>query len=146
MKITLPNLLIFIYAKWCSSYSFEKRANLFIKFIRSASRAHQTLEELIFLMELENYLYAEQQKAAVNYGNGIHPKHRLVNYQKFFIDNLNPKENIIDIGNGNGFINHELVLKVPVFRKMQPGISPIKNLMLSFFLMYWNTLKIRSIF
>jgi len=73
MKITLPNMLIYIFAKWCSYFSLKKRANIFIKSIRLASKKEPIQAKPKFLLELENYIYAEQQKAAVKHGDGIHP-------------------------------------------------------------------------
>ncbi|MCD6317896.1 methyltransferase [Candidatus Aerophobetes bacterium] len=41
----------------------------------------------------------------------MHPKHRLMNYHKFFIDNINEKDKILDVGCGNGFLTYELAAK-----------------------------------
>lgn len=42
---------------------------------------------------------------------GVHPKHRLTNYHKFFIDNVNPQDNVLDIGCGKGELTYDLAKK-----------------------------------
>ncbi|ODS41486.1 MAG: hypothetical protein A7315_06025 [Candidatus Altiarchaeales archaeon WOR_SM1_79] len=70
----------------------------------------KTLE---FLFELENRLYSLEGRASVEYGNGIHTKHKHINYHKFFIKNLNPGECVLDIGCGNGCMDYDIVTNVP---------------------------------
>jgi SAM-dependent methyltransferase len=60
------------------------------------------IKNLIFLLELDNYIYKLTGKQAVNYGNGIHTKHKHIGYHDFFIKNCMNANNIIDIGCGNG--------------------------------------------
>jgi 2-polyprenyl-3-methyl-5-hydroxy-6-metoxy-1,4-benzoquinol methylase len=40
--------------------------------------------------------------------DGLHPKHRLMQYHKWFEDNLKPEWNIVDIGCGNGALAEDL--------------------------------------
>ncbi|MBU2540170.1 class I SAM-dependent methyltransferase [Patescibacteria group bacterium] len=42
---------------------------------------------------------------------GLHPKHRLMNYHKFFIDNINPRDTVLDIGCGNGALTFDVAKK-----------------------------------
>lgn len=35
---------------------------------------------------------------------GLHPKHDIQNYFKFFLDNIWENDNVLDIGSGNGFV------------------------------------------
>ncbi len=42
---------------------------------------------------------------------GIHPKHRLMNYHKFFVDNINSKDTVLDIGCGNGCLTCDISKK-----------------------------------
>jgi 2-polyprenyl-3-methyl-5-hydroxy-6-metoxy-1,4-benzoquinol methylase len=39
---------------------------------------------------------------------GIHPKHRLMNYHKFFSDAVNPNDTVLDVGSGNGLVARDL--------------------------------------
>jgi ubiquinone/menaquinone biosynthesis C-methylase UbiE len=68
---------------------------------------------LKLLLELENRLYVLEGEASVAYGNGIHTKHRHINYHQFFIKNLRPGERVLDIGCGNGFLSYDMVTQVP---------------------------------
>jgi SAM-dependent methyltransferase len=40
--------------------------------------------------------------------DGLHPKHRLMEYHKWFVDNLKPEWNIVDIGCGSGVLAENL--------------------------------------
>ena len=37
-------------------------------------------------------------------GSGLHPKHRIMNYHKFFVDNVTENDTVLDIGCGNGVL------------------------------------------
>lgn len=50
-------------------------------------------------------------KFAVKLENDIHPKHRLMNYHQFFIDNISSNEKVLDIGCGNGFLAYDIAKK-----------------------------------
>lgn len=41
----------------------------------------------------------------------IHPKHRLMNYHKFFLDNIESNELVLDIGCGNGLVARDIAMK-----------------------------------
>jgi len=49
---------------------------------------------------------------AINYGGGIHPKHRLTRYHDFFVENLAPNNKILDIGCGYGAVAYSIAQKV----------------------------------
>lgn len=51
--------------------------------------------------DLVNLVIAER---ATVYGKGIHPKHRLMKYHEFFIDNIGSGSRVIDIGCGYGAV------------------------------------------
>lgn len=42
---------------------------------------------------------------------GLHPKHRLINYHKFFVDNVSEGDIVLDIGCGNGALLKDVAMK-----------------------------------
>ena len=55
--------------------------------------------------------------------DGIHPKHRIMNYHKFFEDNVKKNDYVLDIGCGNGALTYDVAKKV----KKVIGIDINKN-------------------
>ena len=43
--------------------------------------------------------------------DGLHPKHRLMNYHKFFVDNVGENDVVLDIGCGNGALTYDVARK-----------------------------------
>ena len=80
---------------------------------------------LKLLLIADNVLYSVIGKLSVIYNGGIHPKHRLINYHKFFLDRINEGESVLDIGCGNGSLSFDLSKKA----KLVTGIDiSIKNI------------------
>lgn len=48
--------------------------------------------------------YQKLGKYATILEGGVHPKHRLLNYHKFFIENVNPEDAVLDLGCGNSLV------------------------------------------
>lgn len=42
---------------------------------------------------------------------GIHPKHRIQNYHKFFLDNIEPTDKVLDVGCGDGVLTADMASK-----------------------------------
>jgi len=65
-------------------------------------------ETLRVLFLLDKWLYYLQSQIAINYGGGVHPKHRLTRYHNFFIERIQPGERILDIGCGIGTVAYDI--------------------------------------
>lgn len=78
-----------------------------------------------FLLDLDNKLYELEGWASRRYGDGIHTKHRHINYHQFFINNIKPGETVLDLGSGNGFLSYNLVTNINNVKVL--GIEMNKN-------------------
>lgn len=65
-------------------------------------------EALRFLLRLDVGLYAGHGRNAVRYGDGVHVKHRLINYHNFFITRIQPNARVLDVGCGNGVLTRNM--------------------------------------
>jgi SAM-dependent methyltransferase len=74
--------------------------------VRSFARQLSPVDRATFLMGLDGLLYEEQGYAAIgaNLYEGLHPKHALMRYHDFFVDNISPGERAIDLGCGVGAV------------------------------------------
>lgn len=93
-------------------FSPVKRARLLSNLIYLVAKSDTPANSIRFLLETDNILYSLEGKWAVLYGDGIHTKHRHTNYHRFFIENLKPGEDVLDIGCGNGFLAYDMACHV----------------------------------
>lgn len=77
----------------------KKIKSKILKIIRESFLRKRILDFLIFL---HNFSY-NWIKVFVNNGK-IHPKHDIVKYEKFFLNNIDSGSKILDIGCANGFL------------------------------------------
>jgi 2-polyprenyl-3-methyl-5-hydroxy-6-metoxy-1,4-benzoquinol methylase len=53
-------------------------------------------------------VHAVLDRTAIRHGGGLHPKHRLIDYHRFFIDKTQPGDRILDVGCGLGAVANSL--------------------------------------
>ncbi len=64
-----------------------------------------------FLLDLDNDLYHIESHAAVRYGGGVHPKHRLTNYHDFFVQRIQLGDRVLDVGCRTGEVALEIATR-----------------------------------
>ena len=77
--------------------SFFKRLTLLA--LKIILRAHS------FSYRLAGHLSQKLEK------DELHPKHRIMNYHKFFVDNVSENDTVLDIGCGNGALTYDIAKK-----------------------------------
>ena len=63
------------------------------------------------ILKLHNFSYRLTGIFSKKAEQGLHPKHRLMNYHKFFVDNINSGDMVLDIGCGNGALTFDIAKK-----------------------------------
>jgi ubiquinone/menaquinone biosynthesis C-methylase UbiE len=63
------------------------------------------------LIEVLDDVYARVDRAAIDYDDGIHAKHRLMRYHDFFVERIGPGEHVLDIGCGKGEMAYDVVTR-----------------------------------
>lgn len=94
-----------------SSMSLQK---LLVEVISLRARTLPAQEALCFLFGLDAQLYPLQGEFATAYGNGVHPKHRLMRYHDFFVDRVHSGDRVLDLGCGIGAVAYDVAEKAGV--------------------------------
>tara|TARA_Y100000589_G_C27190419_1_gene644559 strand:- start:701 stop:1465 length:765 start_codon:yes stop_codon:yes gene_type:complete len=68
------------------------------------------LKRMFFIKDKLEWVINER---AIKYGEGIHPKHRVTPYHKFFADFITNGETVLDVGCGNGTVALDIASKRP---------------------------------
>ena len=66
---------------------------------------------LQLFLKLHSFSYKMVSMLSVRVNNGLHPKHRIMNYHKFFVDRVSETDVVLDIGCGNGALTYDISLK-----------------------------------
>lgn len=53
---------------------------------------------------IHNFSYRVIGILAIKENGGIHPKHQILKYENFFLNNISESDTVLDIGCGNGFL------------------------------------------
>lgn len=76
--------------------------------LRLYARWAKPQSALVFLFNLHKRILTLISDRASDYEGGVHPKHRLMQYHKFFVDRLHSGEKVLDIGSGRAFLANEM--------------------------------------
>jgi ubiquinone/menaquinone biosynthesis C-methylase UbiE len=60
------------------------------------------------LLTMESDLSGQVDLASMAYGDGIHVKHRLMRYHDFFVERIQARDRVLDIGCGYGAVAHSI--------------------------------------
>lgn len=58
---------------------------------------------------------------------GIHPKHRIQNHHKFFLDNIQPTDRVLDVGCGDGVLTADMASKASMVIGIDIDAARIKK-------------------
>lgn len=75
-----------------------------IQTILTAESKSAPADALRAFFQIDDHLIWCINNAAVQYENGIHVKHRLMDYHDFFVDRIQPNEKVMDLGCGYGAV------------------------------------------
>ena len=89
------------------------RRSFFFLFLILESRGKSKQKSLKNLFAIEDKLNLVVNERALALGNGVHPKHRLIGYHDFFIENLHSCRSILDIGCGYGSVARSIAIALP---------------------------------
>jgi ubiquinone/menaquinone biosynthesis C-methylase UbiE len=93
LSILIPNkLFYFLWKVITLSKTFSKKPS----------------KDLIKLFKLKDDLEKFINNRALAFGNGEHPKHYLINYHDFFMDNIIDGETVLDVGCGYGALSRSI--------------------------------------
>lgn len=62
-------------------------------------------------LNLHTFSYKLLSHFAIKAEGGLHPKHRLMNYHQFFLDNISSSDSVLDIGCNTGDLTFEVAKK-----------------------------------
>lgn len=106
--ITFRTVLTRILMWMLKFLSISQLESLMVQLLSSRTHDMSSNEALRLLFRLDAALYSLEGKKAVEYGGGIHTKHRHTRYHDFFIDYIRPDERILDIGCGIGALAYDV--------------------------------------
>ncbi len=105
MKTWIPNLAQQIIRR----LPFRAR-KAFFSLVSGATATAGNRKALVELFILHDILESEIDRCAIRYGDGVHPKHRLMRYHEFFVSRITPGETVLDIGCGRGMVAYSLAM------------------------------------
>lgn len=81
---------------------------MLLQLVLESEAAQDPRDALRALLTLDADVYRCINRAALRYGNGVHVKHRLMNYHDFFVARVQSGDRVLDIGCGYGAVAYSL--------------------------------------
>ena len=83
----------------------------FLRFILAVESRGDPKNSLKLLFTIQEYLEQFINQSALRYEGKNHPKHRLISYHDYFIDNIEDNSKVLDLGCGFGYVTHKIAKK-----------------------------------
>lgn len=80
------------------------RKHLIYTLCEAVKKNSDVKQNLIELFEFNDILEECLDSQSIKYEGGIHPKHRLMDYHRFFCDRISSDERVLDVGCGYGSV------------------------------------------
>ena len=94
-------------------FPFKLREFIFTALFIVESRGRNSKSGLKRIFKIKDKLEWIINERAIKYGDGIHPKHKVTTYHKFFIDRIANGDLVLDIGCGNGTVAIDIAYQRP---------------------------------
>lgn len=82
---------------------------------------------LALFVRLHNYSYHKISEYAGYLNNHVHPKHYITKYHDFFVEQLEPTDDVIDLGSGSGFLSYDMAKKTQSVFGIDISKTNVKN-------------------
>ncbi|MGB7341351.1 MAG: class I SAM-dependent methyltransferase [Phototrophicaceae bacterium] len=102
MMLLPKSALLYLHRVISRILSPEELTDAIMTTIKEQVRTLDPKTGLQFLFTIDAALYPLESQGSVNYGNGIHTKHRHMQYHKFFTDRISSDDIVLDMGCGIG--------------------------------------------
>jgi len=94
-----PLRVVFPFRPWRQLF------RLWLATLRAQPDRAKALRELFLA---QDDAAAALDRGALDYGDGVHPKHRLTGYHDFFVDRIAAGERVLDVGSGIGSVARDI--------------------------------------